>query len=156
MAESEEELKSLLIKVKEENEKVGLKLWSKSAFTVHTDCQRIRAKGFLPSTRVLPDTCPAINFPTHSKNQSISFLSFLFSKILESSFRGMKKKKEQGKKENQDKEVYDNFRNENGPQTVLNTTESFSKDNWAEGQKVTDAFKRELLVSTWQGPSQVG
>ena len=68
----------------------------------------------------------------------------------------MKKKKEQGKKENQDKEVYDNFRNENGPQTVLNTMESFSKDNWAEGQKATDAFKRELLVSTWQGPSQVG
>jgi len=48
MADSKEELKSLLIKVKEENEKVGLKLWGKRAFTVHTDCQRIRTKAFCP------------------------------------------------------------------------------------------------------------
>ena len=108
MAESEEELKSLLMKVKEESEKVGLKLWGKGAFTVHTDLRRIRTKGLLPSTLMFFPTFALLSASLHiPKNQSISFLSFLFSKILESSFSRMfkkKKKKKQGKKENQEKE----------------------------------------------------
>ena len=39
MAESEEELKSLLLKVKEESEKVGLKLNTQASPILHSSCE---------------------------------------------------------------------------------------------------------------------
>ena len=71
MAESEE-LKSLLIKVKAENEKVGLKLWAKRAFTVHADCRRIRTKGLLPSTLMFFLTLALLSTSLHTPKTRVS------------------------------------------------------------------------------------
>ena len=70
MAESEEELKSLLIKVKEENEKVGLKLNIQKTKTI--------ASGPITSWEIDGETVETVTaYLTYMKNTSCEMLSWM-------------------------------------------------------------------------------